>query len=482
MSSPTDTDEERDEEEAEAQFERDAEDFDEEEELSPISRLETQSRATKKKSPKRSPKKSPKRSPKKKTPVPFAGPTAVFKPSGLARAPSRVPASVSVQERSRAPASPVPGQGRVPPSVAAQRQSPPKKSPGRKSPPRLEATAQAPTTSVELVPFSLCRTVADLFRVPLLLYLSEVTPSDFASGHELVIVGREAIDFHSLHPAVHGEGEACGPLEVLVARSEAVAKVAPTRKGRESFFYVYLTHLRDSILPRLNTYAAAMNAETRKLLEGRCSCSFVPGENALGIFRAELNEEGLELVISYASKGEGARAKEERHELARFSAYLSDKQGPVPRYVHSSLRLYGALGYLIERAEQLSKVGSAPSKKRYTEEHRQLIQILDQGSLSCESVSSSVRACFAKNYARDLASVREPKVREGVSQKQQRAFTEHQRLQLPESRQRLVDELVKTQYYPAEYAPVLTSALEANATDVNELLASHARVVQDLRR
>jgi hypothetical protein len=429
------------------------------------------------------------------------GVASVLGPKGAGRSTLREESAPSspafVQERVRTPpARSRRGTRRAPPIEVVDLSSPPASSPARVpvlpagSPPREQMLAQGSG------PFSVCDTVTDLYRIPVMLYLSQISRSFLEKGVLLLIVGDAAVNFHA---AASQRETHCGPVEIVAVFVKYVVDkrtnqgqyvVAPPVEGEEdvrrSAYISLFDAVRGVLVKGLNDYSGALDPTTREAIEAQCSCRLGRGDS---LFTGTINSSRLELLVTYSTFAEDQETS--RHELVNVHAYnpptdaaQAGRYEPKPVWLPYQSRFYAALGYLLERATHFSTSSPASVKARYMKQRAHIVGILDKGLLSCESVSGAVKACLF-----DPRSEGSKRINRYVSEQQQQEVAKAEKraatgelapeITTPEG---IISLLVRRGIYPRVYADALLQSVKDNQTDVESLVAARLAYERDIQR
>jgi hypothetical protein len=385
--------------------------------------------------------------------------------------PKQKPAATATTTLARAPSTSVQ-------SVQTRERQPPTGTRRHSPPAAAAAAAVAPAENMQIALVPACNTLTDWFRLPVLLFLGQQSRALHDGGFDVVIVGDEAINFHSASPVAHE----CSPVEAIVQwRSSRVRRTGVTHGVQKSYQIASLDTLRGALLNALNEFVGALNSPAITLIQQRCNCSLDRDEG--GFFQSMLDEEQLTLTISYTTTSRADPDEQTHDVLARFTAIRAGDNEPPVRYLISRGRLYGAIGFLLERAELHARSGNAAIAAKYAAQRARLLELLDKGGLSCKSVQSAVGRCLAQTFAQQLYKI--PEEQRGAEwqayMQQLTQATDAQLSTLP-APEVIVDALIGQGLYPRQQRERLLAAVHDNQTNTDELLQYGNGVARDLQR
>lgn len=342
----------------------------------------------------------------------------------------------------------------------------------------IDASAAKKTKKEKDRPFNIAVTMKDLIHVKFMRWLSNNSRELHDKNRiEMIIVDDEAIAFHTWH---ENRTSTIKPFNLLLyyVPTEEDRKKEANPRTREAY-----TQLKQSerivtgnniaahLVNTLNAYIAELPSSIQNQLQQRCKCTLgKPGEP---FFSVEPIPSKYQYNIVYNERFQEPGQEPEDNSITLISMrfwYDQATQGPPPHFLVHESRLYGTLGYLVQRAEILKRIrvtdGDTQNiQEDYNLQYKKLIKLLDTGIYSCESISAAARACIGRTATRMDPTQRDSRYQEAQT-----------RINNPQT---LVDQLIATGYYPASEGPKILQAIIQNKIDVESLATELERLKLD---
>jgi len=322
-----------------------------------------------------------------------------------------------------------------------------------------------------VAPFNVVISMKEVVHTKLMMWLSEQSRSLHNDMRvEMVIVDDEAIAFHTF-PTLRVTN--IKPINILLyqtpteadKKAEAQQRTrAAHRQQKDSEKVVLGNELSLELLDVLNKYVAQFPAPLLEALKARCKCTLgTPGGSFFRIDR-ETAPDKFQYNIVYSVKEHSANEHDDITIVTMRFWHDPTTQGPPPHFLVYGGRLYGTLGYLLQRSEVLSRMKNIDESinAEYTLQHKRLIKLLDRGSYSCESITSAAKTCVGRAAAHMEQTAVESAYRTAVHN--------------INSKDQLVQKLIAEHYYPPSEGPRLLQALKDNEFDVEELMVARNRI------
>jgi hypothetical protein len=326
-------------------------------------------------------------------------------------------------------------------------------------------------------PFAVCDVVQDMLHVAILQFLSNNTKvAHDNAGFSMIVVDDEAVDFHT---DVAHQSDYCRPVRVLLYRPFSEDELLRIKNGtkkqeaavwsnRDTKFIQDLDVLSNAAIGYLSDFFRALPPATLVNFETQCNCKIISATQ--GPFELERNLQRKSFTISFVYTNLAGV----QNSFDVFSGewyWDADTQGPVPKFTPYARRLYGTLGYLLDRAERLLESNDAEVTAYYDRQYKQLKRIIRDGAVSCASFGSSSKACLIQTLARYSPE------EEGELARAAHALRKESRN--PEA---LVRRLVDDGFYPPSGAATLFDAIQRQKLDYSEVETLVDRIEQSMRR